>query len=403
MAQRWLAGDSVFVGGRALAGWGLRLEGDRLAEVGPLPADLAVLLRAAHQARSFTLPDGGSLEAWPNHQLAPALFDSHIHGGLEHDVADASPEAFAGIAGHLATRGVGAWLATTVACSAEALAATLGATRQAMQQPPPGARCVGAHLESNFLSPRFKGAQPAEQLRGTEAEDILAVVEAHREVVKLLTLAPELPGAEALIRRLVGWGIRVSVGHTDATHEQVVAAVAAGATRMTHLCNAMRGLHHREPGALGAGLVLDGLACELIADGVHVHPAVAEVACRCKPMGQLILVSDAVRGTGLAPGRYELGGQTTVLDGSISRLEDGTIAGSVLGLDQAARNLAHWRGRPLAEAWAMASEAPAASLGLAAELGVLRAGARADVVAIGPAQEVAATWVGGVLAHGGLA
>jgi N-acetylglucosamine-6-phosphate deacetylase len=213
-----------------------------------------------------------------------------------------------------------------------------------------------------------------------------------------VTLAPELPGAEALIRQLVVWGITVSVGHTDATYDQVLAGVAAGATRVTHLCNAMRPFHHREPGTLGAALVTDALTAEVIVDLVHVHPAGVQIAYRCKGADGLMLVSDALRGAGLPPGTYELGGHPTTLDGSVARLQDGTIAGSVITLEKAIANAHRAAGIPLEEAVHMATAVPARMLGLG-DRGAIAPGRRADLTLLDDDFNCRSTMIEGAWVH----
>ena len=331
--------------------------------------------------------------------LVPGLIDGHIHGGLAHDVMDASVEGLGAIAGHLATHGVTGWLATTLACPAEQLDAVLTAVASAMAAPPAGATLLGAHLESNFLAAKYKGAQPEAALASPDDEALRAVLDKHRAVIRVVTLAPELPGALALIAWLRARGIAVSVGHSDATYAQVEAAVAAGATRVTHLCNAQRGFHHREPGVLGAGLAIDALATEVIADLEHVHPAGLRIAYRCKGPRKLMLVSDALRGAGMPAGQYELGGRATTLDGRVARLADGTIAGSVITLERAIANLVSRAGVPLADAVAMASLAPALDLGLA-DRGAIAPGLRADLALLDDAWECRGAMIGGNWAFG---
>jgi N-acetylglucosamine-6-phosphate deacetylase len=330
----------------------------------------------------------------PGRIVAPGFIDTHIHGVLGDDTNDASVQALQNIARFLATRGVTAWLPTTVACSHTRLSEILHAIATVQAQAPTGAVVLGAHLESNFLSTRYKGAQPQAFLRACDDAALLEVIERQRKAIRVVTLAPELPGAIALIERLVALGIQVSVGHSDATAAQVQAAVRAGASRITHLCNAQRPFHHREPGVVGAGLVLDDVWAELIVDMVHVHPMGVEIARRCKGAQRLMLVSDALRGTGLSPGEYELGGQKTVIDHEIARLSDGTIAGSITPLDRAVRLAVGQAGVPLAEALTMASKTPAASLGLS-DRGVLHPGYRADLVLLDDCLNVAGTCIGG--------
>ncbi|MEB3196876.1 MAG: N-acetylglucosamine-6-phosphate deacetylase [Candidatus Sericytochromatia bacterium] len=346
----------------------------------------------------------GQVRDLAGHWLVPGLIETHIHGMGHDDVADATMPALARMAQALVRYGVTSWLPTTVACAPEALAATLRtvAEAQALARNPaadwPGALVLGAHLESNFLAPRFKGAQPAEWLRPPDDPGLRALLREHREAIALVTLAPELPGALALIETLVADGVVVSVGHSDATHDQVLAAVAAGASRVTHLCNAQRGFHHREPGVLGAALVCDDLYAEVIADLHHVHPAGLEIARRCKGPGRLLLVSDALRGTGLPPGEYELGGQTTRLDGQVARLADGTIAGSVITLDRAVKHVHAHTGATLAEAFAMASAVPAESLGLP-DRGHLAPDMRADLAVFDADLRCCLTMVGGRIVY----
>ncbi|HEY9723222.1 MAG TPA: N-acetylglucosamine-6-phosphate deacetylase [Oscillatoriaceae cyanobacterium] len=351
-------------GGRVVTPEGLRddvcvtIAGDRILELGP----------ARDGARRLDVH--GAF-------VAPGLIDTHVHGGLEWDAMDASVDALKAIARHLAAHGVTGWLPTTVACPAPQLAAILATIESAMSGTG-GAEILGAHLESNFLAPAYHGAQPLAYLRAPDDAELLSVIARYKHVIRVLTLAPELEGAIPLIRQLVAWGIVVAVGHTEATFAQVEAAVEAGATRVTHLCNAQRGFHHREPGTLGAGLAIDALSAEIIADLEHVHPAGLTIAYRCKGPERLMLVSDALRGTGLPPGRYELGGQLTVLDGRVARLESGTIAGSTITLERAVAHMAREVGVPWHTAFAMGAAAPARSLGLG-DRGAIAPGLRADL------------------------
>lgn len=341
-------------------------------------------------------------------RLVPGLIETHLHGVGHDDVMDADLSALGRISQQLALHGVTAWCPTTVACPAPTLENILRVIAQAQQAAKPGhpeerrwqgASVLGAHLESNFLAPRFKGAQPAEYLAvPAQAPELRAVLQAHRAAIALVTLAPELPGALALIQELTAGGIAVSVGHSDATYDEVLQAQAAGATRVTHLCNAQRGFHHREPGVLGAGLVLDTMFAEIIADLHHVHPAGLEIARRCKGPRRLMLVSDSLRGTGLPPGRYELGGQTTILDGTVARLEDGTIAGSTITLAQAIGTMVAHTDATWAEAFGMASAVPAESLGLK-DRGAIAPGMCADLAIFDASTHCLGTVVRGRWAH----
>lgn len=377
-----ISGGHVLMPDGAFVDAAVVVERGRIAAVGPAPADFA----------------GEAVDvagAW----VVPGLIETHVHGALEHDVMDASAAAIAAIARHLAGHGVTAWLPTTVACPGPTLDAILAAVEAARCDEGAGARVLGAHLESNFLATKYKGAQPEAWLRAPADVELREVIARHREAIRVVTLAPELSGALDLVRDLVTWGIVVAVGHSDATYDQVLAAVDAGARRVTHLCNAQRPFHHREPGVVGAGLVCDALWTEIIADLVHVHPAGLQIARRCKGAGRLMLVSDALRGSGLPPGTYELGGQATVLDGRVARLADGTIAGSTITLDRAVANMVAVGGATAAEAFGMASAAPAGSLGLD-DRGAIAPGRRADLAVFGPDFTCRATMIGGAWVHG---
>ncbi len=378
----------LITGGRALMPDGsfvdaaIVVDRGRIAAIGPAPADFE-----------------GDIADVAGAMVVPGLIETHVHGALEHDVMDASAAAIGAIASHLAAHGVTAWLPTTVACPGSALDRILATVDAARVDEGDGARVLGAHLESNFLAAKYKGAQPEAWLRAPADTELREVIERHRAAIRVVTLAPELPGALDLVRDLVAWGIVVAVGHSDATYDQVLAAVDAGARRVTHLCNAQRPFHHREPGVVGAGLVCDALWTEIIADLVHVHPAGLQIARRCKGAERLMLVSDALRGSGLPPGTYELGGQATVLDGRVAKLADGTIAGSTITLDRAVANMVAAGGATPGEAFTMASAAPAASLGLD-DRGAISPGRRADLAVFDAAFVCLGTLIGGEWVHG---
>jgi N-acetylglucosamine-6-phosphate deacetylase len=256
----------------------------------------------------------------------------------------------------------------------------------------------GLHLEGPLLSPARAGAHRVGEIAGAGAtiddvlEDLLGV-----GAVRVVTLAPERPGALALIHRLRQAGVTVSLGHTDATFEQTVAGIDAGATLVTHLFNAMSPLHHRAPGAVGAALADDRITVMLIADGVHVHPAALNVALRSKGAERVALVTDAIAAAGAPPGRYALAGVEVISDGQTARLADGTLAGSTLTLDRAVRMMAGVAGARLEDALAMASSVPAAVIGLG-DVGRIAVGQLADLTLWSAAMEVTATLVGGTIA-----
>jgi N-acetylglucosamine-6-phosphate deacetylase len=383
-----MPGPTLIHGGRVHTPEGILAQADVLVVDGNIAA----------VGPALTAPEGAERIDATGLLVIPGMIDSHLHGGLEDDTMDGTDEAIEAVGNHLVRHGITGWLPTTVACGAEELDRILSAIGRMMTRPHHGARVLGAHLESNFLAPKFKGAQPPEHLRPTDDPALMAVLEKHHRIIRVVTLAPELPGAEALIRQLVVWGITVSVGHTDATYDQVLAGVAAGATRVTHLCNAMRPFHHREPGTLGAALVTDALTAEVIVDLVHVHPAGVQIAYRCKGADGLMLVSDALRGAGLPPGTYELGGHPTTLDGSVARLQDGTIAGSVITLEKAIANAHRAAGIPLEEAVHMATAVPARMWGLG-DRGAIAPGRRADLTLLDDDFNCRSTMIEGAWVH----
>lgn len=297
---------------------------------------------------------------------SPGFVDLHVHA-LDGAGTIGQPDV-PGLSRSLARRGVTSFLATTVAAPVDALLPLLSPVEVE------GARCLGVHLEGPWLSPAHAGAQPAEALSLPSVADLERLLAAGPP--RMLTLAPELPDAGAVIARAVEAGVVVALGHSAATYDEAVAAVSAGASHVTHCFNAMRPLHHREPGLVGAAADLSAVTVEVIADGVHVHPAVVRMLWRTCGAGRVCLVSDAV----------DLG-----LPGAdAARLADGTLAGSRMGLDQAVRNLVAW-GVPLVDALTMAAVTPGGRVGL----GGLTVGGPADLVLLSAALEPVMTVVGG--------
>ncbi len=309
--------------------------------------------------------------------VAPGYVDLHVHAldgrGL---VGPGAPDV-EGLSRALLRRGVTSFLATTVATPVDDLVPLVAATQQMTVT---GARLLGCHLEGPWLSPDHAGAQDRSALVAPDLAALDRLLQAGPPV--LLTLAPELPGASNLIARAVEAGVVVSLGHSGATYAEAAAAVEAGAAHVTHCFNAMSGLHHREPGLVGAALDLPSLTVELIADGVHVHPAAARLLWRAVGRRRVCLVSDAVD--------LDLPGTTGV------RLPDGTLAGSRSGLDQAVRNLVAW-GVPLLDALTMASATPARVAGRD-DLGTFTVGTPADLVLLDADLQVLATIVDGMVA-----
>jgi N-acetylglucosamine-6-phosphate deacetylase len=328
--------------------------------------------------------------------VSPGLIDLQVNGGFGVEVGgDAA--ALRALAARLPSTGVTTFLPTAVSSGAAEYRALAGAFASARGAP--GARMPGLHLEGPLLAPGRAGAHRPSEIAGAGAtlDDVLDELVA-AGAVRLLTLAPERPGALALIRRLRDAGVTVSIGHTDASFEQAVAGIDAGATLVTHHLNAMTPLRHRAPGAVGAALADDRVTIMLIADGVHVHPAALNIALRSKGPDRVALVTDAMAAAAAPAGRYALAGVEVISDGQTARLTDGTLAGSTLTLDRAVRMMAGLAGARLEDALAMASAVPAAAIGLA-DVGRIAVGQVADLALWSAGMEVVATIVGGEVAY----
>ncbi|MEZ4729640.1 MAG: N-acetylglucosamine-6-phosphate deacetylase [Caldilineaceae bacterium] len=329
--------------------------------------------------------------------VLPGFIDLHVHGGAGCDTMDATPEALAVMSHFSAHHGVTSFLATTMTASHGDILRAVTAVRQWGQQLAPGARILGLHIEGPYISLKYPGAQPADYIHPPSLSEFAELMAAGP--VRMITLAPEVAGADELIAAACRQGVTVVWGHTDATYEQCVQAAALGVTQATHTYNAMSGLHHRRPGVLGATLTLDQIYAQLIADNIHVHPAAMNVLARCKGVERILLITDAMRAAGLPEGEYELGGQpVTVTDGSC-RLVDGTLAGSILTMERALANFMAATGLTLADAWPVTSRTPAQSLGLAHQVGALAPGYQADLVLLDAQFQVVATVVEGQVVY----
>lgn len=314
--------------------------------------------------------------------LLPGFVDLHVHGGGGADCTTADPDEVRAVARFHARHGTTALVATTVTAPVEDLLAATAAIRTAALAPERGAaEVLGAHLEGPFLNPARRGAMDPGQLRAPDPELLARLLAGGG--VRIVSLAPELPGALALVEAAVAAGARVSLAHTDASYEQALAAVERGASAVTHAFNAMRPLDHRAPGVLGAALADDRLTCELICDGVHVHPAAATLLMRAKGPERVALVTDAIAAAGLPDGPSRLGSRPVLVRDGRATLPDGaTIAGSALTLDVAVRNAVRRCGASVAQAAAMAATTPARLLGIADRKGAIAPGRDADLVVL---------------------
>jgi N-acetylglucosamine-6-phosphate deacetylase len=327
--------------------------------------------------------------------VCPGFIDVHMHGAAGAMCEQGDADAIRRISETLPRFGVTGFLATIATLPPEQTQAAVRAVAAAAGSEP-GARILGIHLEGPYLSPLRAGAQAIGAMRAASIEEFDSLQELSGGRIRLVTLAPETEGALAFIRDLRTRGVHVSVGHSDGTAEQMEAAIAAGATHVTHLFNAMRGLHHREPGVAGSALVRDDLSVELICDGHHLEPAVVDIAFRCKPEGKVVLVSDAVGALGMPDGDYEMFGiRCAVAGGAVRLREGGALAGSCLSLDRAVRNVRAWLpSLPVERILRAASSSAAAAVG-EQQTGVLAEGFDADLVVLDEAFEPALAIVRG--------
>lgn len=312
--------------------------------------------------------------------ITPGFIDVHTHGGGGFNLHTTDPEEIRSYARWAPTTGVTAFLAGVVGVPHGLPEAQLAAVAAASEPPETGAELLGVHLEGPYMSLQRRGAHDPSWLRTPIEAETERLLELTGGRLRLVTLAPELPGAEQMIRRLVEAGVTVSIGHTDAGYDQTHAAIALGATHMTHCFNAMRPLLHREPGPIGALVEADGVRGEVIADGVHVHPAVLRLLVRALGPQRTIVITDALAGAGIPDACFLFAGnQARVIDG-VARLPDGTITGSVLTMDQALRNVIRLAGVTLPEAVGMLTRNPARSAGAAERKGLLQPGYDADLL-----------------------
>lgn len=333
--------------------------------------------------------------------VAPGFIDTHVHGGAGHNFMEGTPEAIAAISRHMVKGGVTACLATTTSTALSHLVRALGNAEAARRRPVDGqVQVLGAHLEGPFVNPKFRGVHAEAYVREATRAELDAILEASGQGLKVVTLAPEIPGGMEATRLLAARGIQVSLGHSGATYLEARAALAAGARRGTHLFNAMPPIHHRDPGPVTALLEDAGAFVELIVDGHHIHPSVVRMALRQAGPDRAVLITDCSDVAGRGDGaftRWE-GTQVTVTNGQ-ARTFSGSLAGSTLRMDQAVANLVNLAGIPLPQALRMASENPARSVGVLDRKGTLGPGKDADIVVLRADHSVAMTLIRGQIAY----
>ncbi|WP_440970494.1 N-acetylglucosamine-6-phosphate deacetylase [Peribacillus frigoritolerans] len=358
----------------------------KIAEVGP-----ASQYKQDDDAKVITLS--------PDYQVIPGAIDIHIHGASNSDAMDATHDALSIMAKTLPKEGTTSFLATTMTQSTQAIeSALLNAGKYIENQTQENAEIVGVHLEGPFISPARKGAQPEDYIVDPDVTLFKRWQEMAENQIKLVTLAPEQPNGLDLAAHLRGTGVVASIGHSDATYDQIDEAIQAGTTHVTHLYNGMRGLHHREPGVLGAAYLRDELYVELIADGIHCRPEMIKLAYNQITSERMILITDSLRAKWLEKGTYDLGGQPVNVDETKATLSDGTLAGSILKMNDAIKNTMEYTGCSMTDIIKMTAENPAKQLRIFDRKGSIQVGKDADLVILNDLLDVEMTFCRGNLA-----
>ena len=331
--------------------------------------------------------------------IVPGYIDIHIHGGGGSDVMDGDYKAINQIAIAHSHFGTTSFLPTTMTMSRDKIIRSLRSICEAVKKGTAGAEILGIHMEGPYINPEKKGAQKEDDIKKISIEEFLEFNQASGNLIRLVTIAPEMPGAIDLIKYLHKQGIIASVGHSNATYDQTQAGIQAGLSHVTHTFNAMKGLHHREPGVVGAALTSPELTVEIIADGIHIHPIVLKILTKIKEGEKVVLITDAMRAAGLIDGTYDLGGQEVIVANGQARLKDETLAGSMLTMDKAVKNMVNKVGIQLPKAIQMASFNPARSIGTDDKKGSLDPGKDADIVILNKSLEAEITIVAGKIVY----
>jgi N-acetylglucosamine-6-phosphate deacetylase len=355
-------------------------------------------ITAAGSRVDVQVPANAKSRDFGDNVLAPGYVDIHIHGAAGHDVMQASPAELAQVQRMLARHGVTSYCPTTVTAPMDPTLRALERLANAIEAAkavPGQAQPIGIHIEGPFLSETRCGVHPPADLMQPSLAMFERFWEASRGHIRVMTIAAELPGATEVINVASQRGVVCSLGHSDATTDPTRDAIAAGARHATHTFNAMRPLDHRDPGVLGVVLDDDHLTADIIADGIHVDPCVVELFLKAKGPQRAVLISDAISATGMPDGTYQLGSFLVEVSGETC-LFQGKLAGSVLTLDRAVRNVMKFANWDLATAVHLATQNPARVIGSASAKGVLSTGADADIVVLSPAGVVVETICRGI-------
>ena len=366
------------------------------ASDGTAPTRNDLHIRGQEICSQENVSSGSRLDASDLH-VVPGFIDLHVHGGGGGDTMQADPAAIQIMGTLHMQHGTTSLMPTTTTAALPHIEKAVQAVGIVMQDSWAGPRILGAHVEGPFISPEFPGAQNPRFIRAPEMDFVARLAESG--VMKMMTLAPEIPGAQALIQKLQAAHVVAVTGHTASTYAEAATGADWGIRQATHTFNAMRGLHHREPGALGWILQDPLIFAQLIADNIHVHPGAMRILVLCKSVDRLLLITDAIAATGQPEGIFELGALPVEVKDGACRLPDGTLAGSVLTMERALANLIAATQTDLATCWPASSLTAAVSCGWSHRLGRLRPGYLADVTVLTQDLQVAAVLVNGRLRY----
>lgn len=308
--------------------------------------------------------------------VSPGFIDIHIHGSGGYDTMDGTAEVLKVISSTIAENGVTSYLPTTMTMKKASIYNALDAIREAMKLENQGAKILGVHMEGPFINEKYKGAQKADNIISPDYD----IIKDYLDIIKIITLAPEKDKDHSFIKKVkCNSEITLSIGHSDASYEETLKAIEDGITHATHTFNAMTPLNHRKPGIVGAIFSSD-ITCELIADMIHIHPAIFNILINAKRKDKIVLITDSMRAGCMKSGTYDLGGQKVIVENGAARLQDGTLAGSVLTLNKGVKNMLSNSNLEIYEAVAMASNVPAKVINIEDRKGSLEVGLDADIV-----------------------
>lgn len=333
------------------------------------------------------------------YKIIPGLIDIHIHGAKGYDTMDSSYEALNEISKYLSQNGVTGFLPTTVTADWQRIKEAAKNIYKTKEKGVDGASIVGSYIEGPFITEKNKGAHPAKFIRRIDSKEIDDLIYEAKGSIKVITIAPEKEDALELIKSLNSRGIKVSIGHTNATFDETKWAVQNGANIAVHAFNGMRGLHHREPGVVGAVLTIDEIYAELIADFIHVHPEVIKILVKCKGSDKIALISDCMRAGGLDDGEYKLGELEVIVKDSVPRLPSGELAGSTFKIINGIKNMIEKVGVAPLDAVHMASFVPAKILGIDDEYGSIIKGKKANLTIIDDNYNIIMTIIDGKIVY----